>query len=183
MQKWPLLFLAHVYTIAGASDSYQCLGGGGGGGDAWLHPLLPVPHLHSLGSADLLLQLKETVQQSLGSRGTSRDIDVYGHYPVTATHNSIGVVVVASPIGTAAEGRGGGIRGRRCGGIRGRRCGGIRGRRCGGIRGRRCGGIRGRRCGGIRGRRCGGIRGRRCGGIRGRRCGGIHTSVPTSPWR
>lgn len=38
--------------------------------------------------------------------GLTWDVDVHGHDTVTAPHDGVGVVIVATPVGTAAGGRG-----------------------------------------------------------------------------
>jgi len=56
-----------------------------------------------LAPVDLLLQLKNAVEQSFGGRRASRDVDVHGDDPVAPPHNGVGVVVVPAAIGAAAH--------------------------------------------------------------------------------
>ena len=69
--------------------------------------LFSVPHPDSLCPFDLLLELKQTIEQCLSGRGTAWDIDVNRDDTITPTNDGVGVVVVATTIGTAVEGEGG----------------------------------------------------------------------------
>lgn len=75
--------------------------------------LLAVPHLQRLVALDLLLQLQQPVEERLGRGRASGDVNIYGHNPVAATHNSVRVVVVATAVGTAngEKGAHGGVEG------------------------------------------------------------------------
>jgi len=65
--------------------------------------LLPMPHPRDLLSSHLLLQLENPIKQSLSGRRATGNIDVYGQDAVDATKNTVTVMVVAAPIGTAAH--------------------------------------------------------------------------------
>lgn len=65
--------------------------------------LLSVPHSRNLGVPHLSLQLEDTVHQGLARRGASRDVNIDGHDPVTATHHAVAVVIVTSSVGAAAH--------------------------------------------------------------------------------
>ena len=63
----------------------------------------PVPHHNWVAAlADFLLQLQHAIQQGLGSGWTARDVDVDRNNAITATDNSIRIMIVASTIRTAA---------------------------------------------------------------------------------
>lgn len=51
--------------------------------------LLPVPHADGLAAADLFLQLKDSIEQSLCRRRAARYIDIHRNNPVTATHHCV----------------------------------------------------------------------------------------------
>jgi len=63
-------------------------------------PLPDLPH-----SLDLLLQLEETIHESLGGGRAAWHVNVDWHDAVAASHHSIGVVVVAASVGAAAHGQ------------------------------------------------------------------------------
>lgn len=62
--------------------------------------LLAVPHLNGFSPFNLLLELQDAVQQSLGRWGAARDVDVHWHDAIAPSYYGIGVVVVATAIGT-----------------------------------------------------------------------------------
>ena len=66
--------------------------------------LLSPPVKEILAPVDLLLQLKNTVQQSLSGWRGSRDVDVNRDNPVAAPHDGVRVVVVSAATGAAAHG-------------------------------------------------------------------------------
>lgn len=51
------------------------------------------------GMSHLLLQLENTEHQGLSGRRASRDVDVDWHNPVTASGDTVAVVVVSSTVG------------------------------------------------------------------------------------
>lgn len=65
--------------------------------------LLSVPHSGDLGVPHLSLQLEDTVHQSFTRRGAAGDVYIDGHNSVTATHNTVAVVIVTSSVGAAAH--------------------------------------------------------------------------------
>ena len=65
--------------------------------------LVSVPQTGHSGLHHLLLQLEDTVHQSLGRWRTARNININGHDSVTPTHHRVRVMVVASTIGTRAH--------------------------------------------------------------------------------
>jgi hypothetical protein len=67
------------------------------------HASLGPPVKEILTPVDLLLELKNTVQQCLSSWWAPRDVDVHGDYTVTSTYNRVGVMVVSTTVGTAAH--------------------------------------------------------------------------------
>lgn len=66
--------------------------------------LLGPPHKQIFAPIYLLLQLKNSVQKSLGSRWATWNINVNRDDPVTASHDSIRVMVVPSTVCTAPHG-------------------------------------------------------------------------------
>jgi hypothetical protein len=56
-----------------------------------------------LAPVDLLLELENTVQKSLGSWRASRNVDVHRNYTVTSAYNRVGIVLVSTTVGTAAH--------------------------------------------------------------------------------
>lgn len=54
-------------------------------------------------AADLLLELEEAIEERLGSRGASGDVNVDGDDAIAAAHDSVGVVVVATTVSTASH--------------------------------------------------------------------------------
>ena len=54
-------------------------------------------------SLDFLLELKETIHESLCSGGTARNININGDNPVTASDHGVTVMIVSTPIGAAAH--------------------------------------------------------------------------------
>lgn len=65
---------------------------------------LSPPMKKILSSVDLLLKLKNPIEQSFSCWRTTRNVNVYRNNPVTATNNRVGVMVVATTIGTASHG-------------------------------------------------------------------------------
>ena len=66
--------------------------------------LLSPPVKEILAPVDLLLQLKNTVQQSLSGWRATRDVDVNRDDPVASSHDGVRVVVVSAATGAAAHG-------------------------------------------------------------------------------
>src|SRR6185369_4867657 len=54
------------------------------------------------GAANLVLQLDKAVNQGLGSRWTTWNIDIDGNDAIATANDSVGVVVIATAIGTGA---------------------------------------------------------------------------------
>ena len=81
--------MGRVYSILGGSD---CVIRGPDTSRS-LHvavlTLLPVPHADGLAAADLFLQLKDSIEQSLCRRRAARYIDIHRNNPVTATHHCV----------------------------------------------------------------------------------------------
>lgn len=65
--------------------------------------LLAIPHLSLLHALDFLLQLQNTVEQRLGRRRTTGNIDIYRDDAVASADNWIWVVVIATAIGTTSH--------------------------------------------------------------------------------
>src|SRR3970040_1794043 len=57
-----------------------------------------------VGAFDLVLQLDEAVQQSLGSGRASRPVDIHRHDAVAAAHHGIGIMVIAAAVGAGTHG-------------------------------------------------------------------------------
>lgn len=51
--------------------------------------LFPVPHADGLAAADLFLQLKDSIEESLCRRRAARYIYIHRYNPVTATHHRV----------------------------------------------------------------------------------------------
>jgi hypothetical protein len=51
-------------------------------------------------TGDLLLELHDSVHKRLGSRGTTRNIDIHRNDSITTAHDSVGIMVIAASIGT-----------------------------------------------------------------------------------
>ena len=65
--------------------------------------LLSVPHPRRLSPPNLLLQLKDAVEQRLSRWRAPGDVNVNGNDPVDAPDDAVAVVVVPSSIGAAAH--------------------------------------------------------------------------------
>lgn len=65
--------------------------------------LLPVPHPRDPGLPHLSLQLEDTVHQGLARRGAAGDIDIDRHDAVTASDDTVAIVIVTTSVGAASH--------------------------------------------------------------------------------
>lgn len=65
--------------------------------------LFSVPHLQSLHALDLLLELENSVEERLGSRRTSGNVNIYWDDSVASADYRIRVVVVTATVGAASH--------------------------------------------------------------------------------
>jgi hypothetical protein len=64
---------------------------------------LAIPHPRNLRPPDLILQLKDAIQQRLSCRRTPRNINIHRNNAVDSSQDTVAVVIVASAVGAAAH--------------------------------------------------------------------------------
>ena len=85
-------FLSHIKPLQCGSKMYL------------FYPrLFAVPHLHGLHALDLLLQLEDSVHESLGRGWASGHVNVNGDNAITTSHYRIRIMIITSTISTAAH--------------------------------------------------------------------------------
>lgn len=97
----------HLFTLSKYCVIYKATSQG----DAYVYvpredffiPLLSQLEEQTLVALDLLLKLDKSKEQSLGSRGTARDVNIDGNDPIASSDNRIGVVVVSATVGTGTH--------------------------------------------------------------------------------
>ena len=60
--------------------------------------LFPIPHPRRLRMSNLLLQLKDTIQQRLRRRRTPRHINIHRNNPINTPHHTITIMIVPATI-------------------------------------------------------------------------------------
>lgn len=63
--------------------------------ERFMRCLLADPKLRRLGPVDALLKLKESIEETLGSGRAARHVNVNWHHPITASDNSVAVMIVS----------------------------------------------------------------------------------------